>query len=137
MTNRLTKKQIKAYRDGVLKAQGGICPLCERVILQENATLDHDHGTGHCRMVLHTGCNQVEGQILQRASRTGAPPDRFLQNLLDYWEEDFTGNPLHPRGTRAQRSEITKLRYQLKRAKRKQTKDRLREKIAAVMRSER
>ena len=90
--------EIKAYREELLKKQDFVCPLCGEEILLHEATLDHDHGTGHIRQVLHRSCNQGEGRILSWAGKRtrGTDPEEFLRNLLKYWKKSYKRNPLHP-----------------------------------------
>lgn len=60
---KLTASQVKAQRDKMLADQGGLCMLCCERIEAGAAVLDHDHKTGHCRGVLHRGCNAMLGKI--------------------------------------------------------------------------
>lgn len=133
---RLKKHEIKLHRNNLLKKQKGICPLCKTEILEEEATLDHDHGTGHCRRVLHRSCNQVEGRILSwiRRSRVSAGKERmFLQNLVRYWGADFTGEPLHPSHLTDTEQKVQALRKRMRRAKRKRTKQKLKDQIQNLL----
>lgn len=94
----LTTNKIKPYREKRLEEQGGICPLCGLEIEDGQATLDHCHDSGHVRQVLHRSCNGAEGRILSWAGQRskGDNPVEFLHNLLDYWSQDYSSNPLHP-----------------------------------------
>lgn len=129
---RLKKHEIKAHRNKLLKKQHYVCPLCKTEILEEEATLDHDHQTGHCRRVLHRSCNQVEGRILSwiRRSRVSAGKERmFLQNLTRYWGVNFENEPLHPSHLTDTEQKIKVLRKRMRRVKRKRTKQKLKDQI--------
>ena len=94
----MKNKDLKPYRLELLEKQGYICPLCELELLPEDAVLDHCHTTGHLRQVLHRSCNSAEGWILHWAGRrsAGDDPVEFVSNILGYWQEDYTDNPIHP-----------------------------------------
>ena len=96
---RLTAAQVKLFRETLLKKQGGKCALCGEKIQPGEAVLDHDHKTGHCRAVLHRGCNAMLGHIENNAPRhklsSAARLSSFCRNLVKYRFADYTGNPLH------------------------------------------
>jgi len=94
----LKQREIKEYRESLLKKQRGICPLCREEIQLEEATLDHCHETGRVRQVLHRSCNAGEGRVLAWAGRRsrGNDADLWLRNLLRYWKKNYTNNPIHP-----------------------------------------
>lgn len=113
---RLKQKELKMYRDKLLKEQGGLCYLCEKPIEPGNETLDHSHETGHCRRVLCRQCNGAEGRILHWAKRSGADDvQQFLLNLSDYWLIDFKDTPIHP-------THLTEKQKQIKALKKKRSK---------------
>ena len=91
---KLLNKDIKAFRDKMLEEQGGRCTLCERVIPEGKAVLDHNHKTGYVRSVLCNCCNRCES-ITKTFRRYGMPEEClpvFLENLLEYWKQDFSEN---------------------------------------------
>lgn len=92
-------REIREVRDKFLEEQEGICPLCGEELLPEEATLDHCYDTGHVRAALHRSCNGAEGQIKRWAGRMskGDDPLAFLKNVIEYWEKDWSHNPIHPR----------------------------------------
>ncbi len=94
----LKTRELKPYRLRLLEDQNYLCPLCELELLPEDAALDHCHVTGHVRQVLHRSCNYAEGKILHWAGQRskGDDPVEFVSNLLGYWQEDYTDNPIHP-----------------------------------------
>src|SRR5210317_1772978 len=101
---KLKTTEVPQYRAQQLKRQKHICPLCKKLIRPEDATLDHDHVTGHVRKVLHRQCNSVEGRVLHWLRRVGrAEPEEFIRNLLRYWSYDYTVNPHHPNHGRKRR----------------------------------
>lgn len=97
-TPKLKNRELREHREGLIEEQEGVCPLCGLELLTADAVLDHDHETGHIRRALHRSCNSAEGKILQWAGRRskGDCPVEFIQNLAEYWVEDYTNNPLHP-----------------------------------------
>lgn len=122
-------KDIAPLREKFRKRQKSICPLCKKPITKAQAALDHDHETGHCRTTLHRNCNSIEGRVLSWARRSGIDPREFLKNLLDYWEQDYSHNPVHPRHKNEKQKEITRLRKRLRSAKRESTKQKIRDLI--------
>lgn len=116
--DRLPAKDVAKYRTSQLKKQKGICPLCKTEILPDEAALDHDHSTGHVRMVLHRSCNSAEGRVIRWAGRNrAATPQEFLRNLLKYWAKDYTQNPEHYTHGAAKRRRSRKLKKQRRAAK--------------------
>lgn len=94
---KLKYREVKEVRDRKLTEQGSICPLCNTEILEGEEALDHCHETGHVRMVLHRACNTAEGKILHWIRRSrGTDKVDFLHSLINYWQQDYTGNPEHP-----------------------------------------
>lgn len=102
--NKLTQlkhKEIKEYREKILKEQKGICPLTWTKIPEGKAALDHQHrlkseelgknGAGLIRGVLHLQANALEGKILYWYKRLGLTKmidlPTFLRNLADYLEK--------------------------------------------------
>ena len=72
---KLTRTMVRPYALKLLKEQGGICPLCGKPIdysIPKELVLDHDHGTGRVRGVLHRSCNAAEGKVTNAAGRWGA-----------------------------------------------------------------
>ena len=94
---KLKAKEIKEWRDKLLKRQKGVCPLCKQELLPEDAVLDHCHVTGHIRGALHGGCNRAEGKAINWIYRTKSDdPVEFAKNLAKYWKKDYSELPIHP-----------------------------------------
>ena len=127
---KLKQKEIADVRDKYLDDQGGICPICGMVI-EEDPVLDHDHSTGHVRSTLHRECNSIEGKFANwfKSFGKGKDPETVLLGIIQYWKKDYTNNPLHPKHLTDKDKELRKLRRRLKLAKRKETKERLRNEI--------
>ena len=95
-TTKLTRAEIKGYRESALEEQGGICPLCETEIALEDSALDHCHKQGNVRMVLHRWCNAVLGRVENWSNRVGKTDNlTFLKNTVKYLEMSHT-DILHP-----------------------------------------
>lgn len=98
----LKTTEIKAFREQLLEAQDGICPLCGRYI--NEPCLDHQHklrksdepgvdGAGQVRGVLCRDCNALEGRIWNAMTRHLQPKtvkDRveWLKNLIAYYNKE-------------------------------------------------
>ena len=126
---KIKSKDVKAIREGMHADQNGICTLCTRPIKKEHATLDHCHDTGHIRSVLHSGCNWGEGLVGKGASKAGMSKKDFLKAVLDYWEKDYSHNPIHHTHVDSTDREIKALKKRMYKAKRASTKQRLKAKI--------
>jgi hypothetical protein len=63
MDNILKHGQILKHKRELLQKQKSICPICNNVILLNDAVLDHCHSTGFVRSVLHDKCNKALGFI--------------------------------------------------------------------------
>jgi hypothetical protein len=127
---KLKHTEKKAYREMLAEQQGWVCPLCEKEIPKGQETLDHDHGSGHCRMVLCRACNGSEGRVLAWIKRSGADDVvQWIANLSWYWQKDWTDNHIYPAHKNHIEKEIAKLRKQKKKVKLNKTKRRYEEKI--------
>lgn len=81
---KLKTSEIAQVRADLMKAQGGLCPLCVTQI--ERPALDHCHSKGHIRAVLCMNCNQMEGRVRSFGVRARRQLSYlgWLSNLLDY-----------------------------------------------------
>jgi hypothetical protein len=118
----LKPKEVAEYRTRMWVSQGKKCSLCQKYIPKKEAALDHCHAQGHVRSVLHRNCNGLEGRILSFARRSGVPPAEFLKSLLQYWRNDYSGNPLHPNHLNDDQKKLKLYRKRMKTAKRESTK---------------
>lgn len=95
---KLTASQVSAQRAKMLEQQGGLCLLCCDRIEVSEAVLDHCHTEGHCRGVLHRGCNSMLGVIENNRPRyllRGPRLFAMLERVEGYLSADATANPLH------------------------------------------
>lgn len=108
---RLTAKTQKEHRAILAKRQDYKCYLCGKdltTITQQEWHLDHDHDDGNCRSVLCSVCNSVEGKIKNRVnlvvsySKTDMSPADYLRKLADYWDQDFSNEPIYESHAREQ-----------------------------------
>lgn len=132
---RIKPKEVPDIRKRLLRSQNNRCPLCGGIIRPDQAVLDHDHGTGRIRAVLHRQCNQVEGRVLSWTSRTGqqVTPYQFLRNMLTYWEQEYEDNPIHPTHKSEIEHEILKLKRKEKKLKSKAGKAKVRQQINEIL----
>lgn len=96
---KLTASQIKARREALREAQLNACALCGEYVAPDEAVLDHDHKAGHCRGVLHRGCNAMLGHIENNRPRhklLGGRLKRMLAAVFEYIHKDYSDQPLHP-----------------------------------------
>lgn len=126
---KLKQAEKATYREMLAEQQGWVCPLCKKDLTPGNVTLDHDHGSGHCRMALCRNCNSIEGRVLHWVNRTGADTTEWLTNLMWYWQQDWTDNPCYPSHKNYIEKEIAKLRKQKKKVKLNKTKQKYEAKI--------
>lgn len=122
---RLSTSQIKPQREALREAQLNACALCGEYVPVDEAVLDHDHKTGHCRDVLHRGCNAMLGHIENNRPRhklLGGRLKRMLAAVFEYIHKDYRDRPLHPtHRTPEQKQERTKTLARKRRAAKKGT----------------
>jgi hypothetical protein len=84
---RLKPSEVADYRQQLLAIQNHMCCLCDEIIEDGKAVLDHDHGSGHIRGVLHRGCNAMEGVLVNNMARnlmTWARLQALFHNIQAY-----------------------------------------------------
>jgi hypothetical protein len=77
---KLKAKDVKATREKLLAAQGGICALCSELCSSEEAVLDHCHKGGYVRAVLHNSCNSALGSVENAMVRRGVKNKQAFAN---------------------------------------------------------
>lgn len=112
---RIKTSEVQAVRAKMYKQQKGICLLCKKPMKPSEAVLDHDHGTGYVRGVLHTSCNGAEGRIASAIyrSRSDKLPENlvdFVKNLAVYWEKDYSSNVVHPKHLIPEEKELKRMK---------------------------
>lgn len=101
MTEHLyTPSDVKRVKDRLAKEQKGIDPILKEPF-KETLVCDHDHATQHVRAALNRNSNAFEGKVWNAYIRclkwlTDKPLSEILRNLADYYEQDYSHNPLHP-----------------------------------------
>lgn len=108
---KLSRKDVPAARDLLLKKQGYKCLLCgcdfreqtvknRKRVSKYTPALDHCHTHGHVRGVLCVNCNGREGEIWNRAQRCkrNRTAKEWLQDLVHYWTDHETPQTafIHP-----------------------------------------
>jgi len=125
---KLPRTAMRSYVHKLLKAQGGLCPLCLKEIdltTKGEGVLDHNHDSGEIRGVLHRSCNAAEGKISNAAARWGAKSSSYdaiipyLRNLVAYLEAPGSGMiyPMHK--TPDEKNDARNAKAKLKRAEAK------------------
>jgi hypothetical protein len=95
---KLKYREIPAVRDYLLEQQQHRCALCDDVIEQGKAVLDHDHRSGIIRRVLHRGCNSMLGKIENNMARSEIDLFRLMKiadKVADYIQNNVT-DWIHP-----------------------------------------
>ena len=116
---RIKTSEIKTYREQYLKAQLGLCGLCQEPIPSGQEVLDHCHRRGNLRKTLHRGCNCFLGNIENNLKRNQITPERLL-NILRVFRDyvDDLKEEIHPTHlTQEERAQRAKKRAQAKRKK--------------------
>lgn len=129
---KLTQSLIPVVRRKMLAEQRNLCLLCKQHVEDKQAVLDHDHVTGHCRGVLHRGCNAMLGHLENNRARHLLTDDEkfatWLSNVMDYINMDCSHQPLH--STHKNSAEKKAASYE------KQRKKLIKERVAANPSSE-
>ena len=122
---RLKTTEVASERHRLLKEQGGLCALCRTTLPEPQAVLDHDHGSGAVRAVLHRGCNSLLGKLENNASRYGVRDiGVFANGVAQYLRAHLTNitGLLHPTHKTPEEKRIRiNMRARLARAKKKDT----------------
>jgi hypothetical protein len=92
----LKTRELAEERRLLLDNQNGKCALCGLPLKEEDAVMDHDHATGHCRGALHGMCNRVEGVIHGWLNVFRIAKVQWLVRLIHYWQADYSDNPIYP-----------------------------------------
>jgi len=98
----LTKKSLDQWKQQQFEKQQGKCLLCGLPLESwQKANADHNHYSGHMRGLLHGLCNSVlEGKVAGLMYRAGLKGKidfpMVLRSLADYWEQDYSEQPIHP-----------------------------------------
>jgi 5-methylcytosine-specific restriction endonuclease McrA len=135
---KLRPKDLKNYRESLLRLNAGNCGLCGHPI-ESDPVLDHCHTSGHCRNTLHRHCNALLGKVENYAFGYGKhhfSPEilrDFLFNCFNYIEADYRDKLLHPKHKTQEEKEIAKLKKRLKTVKKQETKDKIIKQIKELM----
>lgn len=95
-----TPSDVKRVKDRLAKEQNGIDPILKEPF-KETLVCDHDHSTQHVRAALNRNSNAFEGKVWNAYIRclkwlSDKPLSEILRNLAEYYEQDYSQNPLHP-----------------------------------------
>lgn len=96
---KLKISEVAKVRADMLAGQGGRCGICKLRVLDKDAVLDHDHGTGVVRAVLHRGCNSMLGKVENNHRRYGVPNlSAWAHGLVTFMQKHITPQTeyLHP-----------------------------------------
>ena len=91
-------KDIPAVRNYLIEQQGYRCGLCDDIIEEGKAVLDHDHRSGIIRRVLHRGCNSMLGKIENNMARSEIDLFRLMKiaDKVANYISNTTTNWIHP-----------------------------------------
>ena len=126
---KLKYNEVSVLRGELLKKNKGKCPICKEKIVQGEAALDHCHKKGYIRNTVHRDCNILLGKIENYIGRYGKRLrntevlDVALSHIVEYMTQDYTGNPFHPTHRTEEDKQVRNWRQRMKKAKRKETKD--------------
>jgi hypothetical protein len=126
---KLKYNEVSVLRGELLKKNKDKCPICKEKIVQGEAALDHCHKTGHIRNTVHRDCNILLGKIENYIGRYGKRLrntevlDVALSHIVEYMTQDYTENPFHPTHRTEEDKQVSNWRQRMKKAKRKETKD--------------
>jgi hypothetical protein len=128
---KLKHSEIPEVRNLLLEYQDGIDPITKLKIT--DPVLDHQHDGGFVRATLQREVNAFEGKVFNAYKRYIKHLDVSLEEtligLMEYWQMDYSENPIHP----AHKTETDKLirlyRKRIKTAKRESTKQKYRDLI--------
>ena len=122
---RIKTTEVGNVRLQLLQAQAGNCALCRTPCTAAQAVLDHDHGTGAVRAVLHRGCNALLGKLENNAARYGVRDiGVFANGVAQYLRTHLTNitGLLHPTHKTPEEKRIRiNMRARAARAKKKGT----------------
>lgn len=134
MPLKLKHSDIPELRAAMLKQQGGLDPITSLRI--KDPVLDHDHDTGHIRATLQRETNAFEGKVVNAFRRymrhQGCSIEDVLINLIEYWQIDYSRNPLHPKHRTPGDKKVLDYKRRIKRAKRESTKQKYRDLIKSI-----
>lgn len=83
----INSNQLDSVRKQLLSRQGNVCAVCGKPFTRaDGPVVDHDHGTGVIRGVLHRSCNMAEGKVRVKAFKghKGVSPYDYLIGLGKY-----------------------------------------------------
>lgn len=113
---KLARSTMPSWKVRQVKAQGGLCPLCNLPIdlkIKGEGAIDHDHDTGEIRGVLHRSCNAAEGKVANAAGRWGAKSMDY--DVLVPWLERMVAYLKGPRCGLIYHTHLTEDEKRLKR----------------------
>lgn len=132
------KDCIKHERERLLKLQKGIDPITGLKIT--DPVLDHNHLDGFVRAVLQREVNAFEGKVVNAYNRyirhLGISIEDVLCNLQGYWQQDYSQNAIHPRHKTETDKLIRQYRKRLKTVKREATKEKYKNLIKDLQKTE-
>mgnify|MGYP003509003557 FL=1 len=114
----LKSKELKSFREELLKAQNYTDPITLEYLSLESSVLDHSHISHNIRKVLDRNTNQFEGKVFGAYRRfiqyksLLISLSGILRNLADYYEKDYSNNPYHPLFIKSMVSKFKRLKVQ-------------------------
>ncbi len=122
--DRLKTTEIKEAKAVLLEDQDNICPICDSDLSEMESKyvhVDHSHINGQIRAALCSTCNQIEGQIWNRANRAKRDMTvvEWLHQLIDYidYHEENPSGIYHPSHKTEDEKRLARNKKSRKRAK--------------------
>lgn len=123
--HKLARTAMRSWAAKQHKAQDGLCAVCQKPLdmtIKGEGVIDHDHGTGEIRGLLHRSCNAGLGKMDNAVGAWGAKSKKYediiawIEKALNYYKSPGTGfmYPLHK--TPDEKKSATQLRAAKKRA---------------------
>ena len=102
--DRLKTTELKEAKKVLLESQDYICPICGGDLSETESKyihVDHSHINGQIRAALCSTCNQIEGQVWNRANRAkrNLTIKEWLDSMIAYIEyhENNPSGIYHPK----------------------------------------
>jgi hypothetical protein len=131
--DKLKQKDVPEYRAMILRSQAGRCILCDHLIEEGHAALDHCHTTGRVRAVLHLDCNILLGKVENflkgrgKRLRLSGGTVNFFNRVQMFMDSSYDHHPLHYKHLTLSDKKAKMYRKRIKSSKKQATKQKYRD----------